>query len=140
MGAPQLRYPEMLVETYEKSKHFDLMNSWYRGWNYQPIPEEYMPKIGYVVGGCVMQFLALTDCNVAWLEGFISDPASDPETRRRAIEIAQELVLTHARTLGLTRLFTFVRRQHVLETALQACKDNGVKAFSTPGFLIEGAL
>ena len=131
---------DLSVEEYDKGKHFSLMNSWYREWGYDPIPEKYMPSIGYVVGDCVMQFLALTDCNVVWFEGFISDPKSDPEMRRKSINLAQELCTNKARSLGFTRMFTFVRRQHVLDIAMKACSDNGVPALSTPGFLIEGAL
>jgi hypothetical protein len=77
---------------------------------------------------------------VAWFESFISDPQSDPETRRRAIEIAHECCIAKVRALGIDRIFTFVRRQHVLETALKSAEANGVSATSTPGFLIEGTV
>lgn len=139
-SADQFRFPDLRVEEYDRAKHLALMTSWYVGWGYEPIVEEHLPSIGFVVGNCVMQFLVLTDCGVVFYDCFISDPKSDPETRKRAIEVAHELCAMKARSLGYKRVVTFVSRQHVLDTAMKSFKANDSEPRVTQGWLLEGGL
>lgn len=102
----------MLDRPYQK-EDYHLIKEWMEK-RQKDIPKESrLPKWGIVVGECAMVFLVQTDCNVAILEYFITDPEASAEKRQLAcdtgIKLAEEFALKEgyeviAATVGVPRV------------------------------------
>lgn len=82
-----MQFYEVGEEDYEE------INGWYKGHNLDPLDNDLFPLTGIIVPGIAAGFLIRTDCAVAFLEGFVTNPLADKENRRIAIDkIAEHLI------------------------------------------------
>ena len=89
---------------------------WYKA-REMPVPATDMPNIGYIIDGLAAGFLIQTDCGVAFLDGFISNPTSDPNERDLALDEITGELLREAEELGYQEIAAFTRNHSIEKRA-----------------------
>lgn len=109
----------LMVEKWEPAKHLPLMRAWLEGHGMTVLPELDLltPPVGFVVGGIVLGHLRLTDSAWAYMDNFISDPASEKAERRAAIRVLSDLLTVEARARGVLYLAGFTHHTSRIEDA-----------------------
>jgi len=89
----------MIVERY-KPTQYEEINTWFKERKGDSIPEAFLSPTGFIVPGVAAGFLIKTDCNVCFLEPFISNPKAPKELRELALEGIVEALENEATKLG----------------------------------------
>lgn len=73
-----------MIERYAPHQ-YSMINQWFRDHKGENIPESFLPQTGFIVPGVAVGFLINTDCNVCFLEPFISNKNVTKELRTQAL-------------------------------------------------------
>lgn len=92
------------------------IGDWYKA-RELPTPMASVPNIGYIIDGLAAGFLIQTDCGVAFLDGFISNPNSDPNERDLALDEITGELLREAEEAGYQEIAAFTRSHSIEKRA-----------------------
>ena len=84
---------------------FHQIFSWYERRNLAHPPFELYPPRGFIVTGVAAGFLIKTDCNIAFLEHFISNPDRSKEHRADALDKIAERLIEACRVTGVIAIY-----------------------------------
>lgn len=88
----------MIVRRYEP-KDFDQIKEWGQQWGVT-YDEDQFPNVGFIIDGIGAYFLYQTDSTVCWLENMVTKRGVDPETKRKALDLLVDAILTEAKAQG----------------------------------------
>jgi hypothetical protein len=94
-----------MVERFVPS-HLPMIQSWYVGHGWEPIPEDEIPPLGWVTDCCAM-WAFRTETSIALIENLISDPAAHPRRVLRSMRELAPVVLSELRALGIKKTLTY---------------------------------
>lgn len=94
----------MQVERWQPVLHVPLVEGWIRarGLGDAAGDVSLLSPDGFVVGGIAVGFVYLTNSNLAFMDGFMTDPSSSREDRSAALDALIVLLMAEARDLGYT--------------------------------------
>ena len=93
------------------------INAWYKARGVHPLGPGQARMTGYIVDGVAAGFLMQTDAEVAYLENMVSNPAADPRTASRAIDIITSALMARARALGFKQVAAITQHASVARRA-----------------------
>lgn len=112
MQATAEKTHELKTRIYKPEDYETLASWWDKHPQWKPVPEEWLPKVGFVVDSdgspICAGFLYFTNSTIAWLEYIVSDPDSDKETRSEAVDVLINQLTTQAIKVGFKVHFTSV--------------------------------
>lgn len=104
-----------MTRRYTKEDYVKLCE-WWKGWDWQPVPEKHLPELGVVADECVAGFLYFKDSPIAWVEWVVSDPTVEKEVRRKALHEVLEEISKLAKENGALVLYTSTNKASYEET------------------------
>ncbi|MCB0801738.1 MAG: hypothetical protein KDB74_01455 [Flavobacteriales bacterium] len=69
---------------------------------------EYLSDIGYMVEGIAAAFLYTTNSKVCWIESYISNPDTNKNERKHALDFITEAIIQHAKELQFEAMICFI--------------------------------
>lgn len=90
-----------MVKEYDSSK-YRMLCSWWESWGLPVIPQDMLPTYGLTVSNIAAGFLIVTDCNLGFLEFFISNPESDEKMRDLALDQITKGLMEYGNSVGIT--------------------------------------
>lgn len=124
-----------LSERFDYDTHAPLLAAWQRarGLPGDVGPRELYPRTGLVVDGCAAGFLYRTDARgVAYLDGFIADPAVDADRRARALDILVAELVRAADEGGVVALWAQTPHRSLVEVG----ERHGFRKWSTGACIV----
>lgn len=94
----------MSVERWSREVHGLLLEQWANERLWPAFAFAFLPRFGFVVDGIVAGFLYRTDSAVCYLDSFISDPKSDRDARRAALDLLIDALKAEAKELKFTAI------------------------------------
>lgn len=107
-----------MVERY-KPHQYEMVNDWFKDRKGDSIPEPFLSPTGFIVPGVAVGFLIKTDCNVCFLEPFISNPKASKELRSIALNDIMEHLEREASKLGYRFIYGIATASTMIEYALK---------------------
>lgn len=90
------------------------VNRWHALHEMPVIGYDDLPEIGFIVPGVCAGFLYQTDSSVCMLDGYISNPESEKNARKDALDAITFLLITTAKDLMFTTIMAFTKNQSVM--------------------------
>lgn len=106
-----------MYRRYFKEDDYNTIKTWWKDWGWQPIPLEFLPEVGIIIGDtdgdvCAV-FLYKTDTPIYWAENFISDPKVAGSRRKEAMQMLLEEMQEEVKVLGGKVIMSAVRHNHL---------------------------
>ncbi len=98
---------------------YTTVSGWYRERNMIPVPKDMLPPTGIFIPGIACAHICFTDSNVAFFEGFISNPETSHRERKEALDMTIDYFMRLAKDRGCKG--AFVLCQH--PTISKGCKE-----------------
>jgi len=112
----------MNIITYNKEKHYNILESWYKDWNLPITPSSWIPDTSYMVYNdlkpiCSGFLYQLGQTPMYFVEGIISNRSASKDERKEALdklikhayvvskELKGEILMTTTPRFSLTQLF-----------------------------------
>lgn len=114
---------DMNVLRFDPEVHLADMTQWYeiRG---RPAPGLCsLPVYGYVVPGLAAGFLYLTDSDIAFADGLVTNPNAPIFDRTNALDAISDEIIATAKRLGVSKLLGFVSKRG----SQYLCRNHGLK-------------
>lgn len=105
------------VLPFDPAQHVAMLQHWAAGWDGIAIQPDLLPKRGFVIEDLVALFLYRTDSPVAYLDGIITNPASNEAERSAAIDLVVGAAFDAARADGYRVLIAVTPRMAIVERA-----------------------
>lgn len=102
----------MYMKPVESADFFEIF-SWYDKRGLKHPPFEMYPPRGVVVKGVAAGFLIKTDCNIAFLEHFISNPDRTKEHRTDALDKIAERLIEACRVSGVLAIYALTEHPSI---------------------------
>lgn len=96
-----------------------MINQWYKDRKCDSLPEPFLPPTGFIVPGVAVGFLINTDCNICFLEPFISNPKASQELRSLALNDIMEHLEREASKLGYRFIYGIASAPTMIEHAVK---------------------
>ena len=87
---------------------YPLISSWWNARSFPPIPPQFLPPTGFIVGDHAAGFLYSTDSGIAWMEWITTNPQSVKIDRDNALNSLIDALTVEAKRLGFSAVFTSV--------------------------------
>lgn len=94
---------------------YDEVCAWYEARGMNPPDRSMLPQVGYIVPGVAAGWLCQTDCDLAFLDGYVTHPEASKERRHDALDAITGALLEDAGNRGF-------------KTVLVLSKDEGIIA------------
>lgn len=98
---------------------YSLVCEWWRRWKWDCLPESSLPDIGVIVDvdgvDTCAAWLVETNCDLAMIEWFISNPAAR-KNRREALSLAVHFLMDIAKSKGFAAVVSTVRNPHLIRS------------------------
>lgn len=107
----------MEVRRYDPERDADDLRAWCEGWGVGAEIVDVHPQLGFIVPGLAVVFLYRTDSPLAMVDGLVSNPASDPDERGKAVDLIMGELFEVARALGFRLAFVYTAVQAGLDRA-----------------------
>jgi hypothetical protein len=91
---------------------------WYAAWGQLPPPLDLLPTFGLVAEDVAAGFLIVTDCNLALLEFFISNPKKTSVERNQALDEITDGLLEYGKSIGITNFKADTQIAKIKERAM----------------------
>src|ERR1700677_5048562 len=98
----------MNIRKIDLNKDYETLNKWLVGHNKPILSQDLYSDSGFMVNELVAGFLYKTNSSICLVENFVSDPASEKNERRRAINTLFETIIKEAKDLKFKMIFTAV--------------------------------
>lgn len=99
----------MNIRKINLDKDYETITKWLKLHNKPILNKELLSDSGFMIDEIVAGFLYKTNSSVCLVENFISDPASEKNARRIAINILFETIIKEAKDLNFQFMFTAVQ-------------------------------
>lgn len=106
-----------------KPEDYSQLTGWYKLRDAPVPPIEFFSDHGYIMDGVAAGFLYLTNSAVAIIDGYISNPESDKNTRDNALDWITIHLTAHAKTAG----YKLIKCDSKLKEVITRAKDHGFK-------------
>jgi len=93
---------------------YKVVTSWWKAHNWPILPEQYLPKTGYVISNICAGWLYRTDSKIAWIEWIISNPKSNKLERAIGIKLLVKTLLDKAKELGFDVVFSSIKHPNLM--------------------------
>ena len=103
---------------------YNEINKWYHQRNLEGVPSEQLPAYGLMVPGVAASYLVQTDSKIAFIEGFIGNPAATKTQLYFAMEDIHAGLLKAAKEFGYKKVFIFTKHPTIVGT----CEKNRYQA------------
>ena len=105
-----------MVDIYNTEKHYGLLEEWWRGHGQTPVPEPFLPKLGYIsyrddVPVCAAWVAMSNSHGVCYMEFFVSNPDYEGH-KLAATRDLFTVVKTTLKELGYAIMFAAVDDEH----------------------------
>lgn len=97
-----------------RTEDMGMVNSWYMAHGDQPITLDSLPQTGLIEPGIAAGFLYKTDSNIAWLEGFVTNPEAPPSARNEALDNIANALMVSAKALGFRQVIAMVENPRMM--------------------------
>lgn len=104
----------MNIRSFDFDKDYLTICSWYRSYDKQPPYKTALSKTGYIVEDICVGFLYKTDSNIAFIEGYISNPKSDKNIKHKALDLITENLIMDAKDNGFKTIISMSNNKHVI--------------------------
>lgn len=94
---------------------YEMIASWWKAHEWQPIPLNFLPKIGIIVNEQAAGFIYSTDSKICLLEWIVVDPCAEKLARREALDFLFFQSEVIAKELGFQAIFSSVSHQGLLD-------------------------
>lgn len=108
----------MRAVTADRVRDLPEINQWQRAHGKSPYHIDELPKHGFIVHGIACGWIYLTDSNICFPDGFVSNPARTSEERHEAFVIIGTLMHGAAMALGCRRAVVFTENDGIVKRAL----------------------
>jgi hypothetical protein len=98
----------MNIRKIDLSKDYETLNKWLIGHNKPVLSRDLYSDSGFMINELVAGFLYKTNSSICLVENIISDPSSEKNERRRAINTVFETIVKEAKNLNFKMIFTAV--------------------------------
>lgn len=99
----------MNIRKIDLNKDYEILTNWLLLHNKPIINKELLSDSGFIIDDIVAGFLYKTNSAVCIVENFISNPISDKNDRRIAINTLFETIIKEAKNLNFQFMFTAVQ-------------------------------
>lgn len=97
------------------AKDYAAVSAWWTAHKWPAIPQDCLPKTGFIVDGLAAGFLYRSDSSICWLEWIIGNPQSDKLLRNEALDQVIAALICEAQRLGARMIFTSVVHPRLIE-------------------------
>jgi hypothetical protein len=97
-----------MIRKIELDKDYETLSLWLKNHNKPSMNKELFSDSGFMVDEIVAGFLYKTNSSICLVENFISDPASEKNARRTAINTLFKTIIEEAKSCGFKMMFTSV--------------------------------
>lgn len=101
------------------------LQNWYVLHDQSPESVYLLSDIGFIVDDYAAAFLYTTNSNVCWIESYISNPNTDKNERKKALDMITDEILKKAKELNYKVIICFIENK----STYNRCLDYGF----TPG-------
>ena len=108
----------MMVRRF-KDSDYAMISSWYTKRNMKPMSRDLLPAFGFIVEDIAASFMYVADGKLALLEGSITNPSQPKEQRTQAMLQIFTGLTSHAKELGLKRMYSVTRLPVIADYAKQ---------------------
>ena len=91
-----------MVKKFDFNKHYRMLCSWWAKRDMAPIPEDMIPTFGLVVDNIAAGFIIVTDCNLGFLEFYISNKDAQKIERDLALDLITRGLMEHGQEMGIS--------------------------------------
>lgn len=78
-----------------------------------------LPTLGFIVPGVAAGFMYVVEGRFGILEGFVSNPEYSRQLRKDALDVITDLLINHAKTVGLGSIMAFTQSEPIKERCVQ---------------------
>jgi len=85
------------------TEDYKTVSSWWKQWDWDGIPEAFLPENGLVVTADVpvcAAFIYRTDTPIYWVENYISDKSAEKPIRSEALDLLVSACIKKAKEMG----------------------------------------
>ena len=108
------------LEQYKPDKHYELLETWWRGYDWEPVPKDGLPPSGFVAykedQPLAAGFLYDTDSPWALIEWIVGNPESKKQDRRDAVDKVMEGLIVIAELKGKKYIHSVTRHKGLIKT------------------------
>lgn len=120
-----------MYKRYFENDDYLMLREWWDAWKWVPIPKEFLPPTGIVIGDddgdiCAV-FIYRTDTPIAWVENYISNPNAKGVRRKEAMRRLIIEAEKEAKSLGFSVIMSAVKHDNL---ALKLIQGGFIKADS----------
>lgn len=98
------------------NENYKILEKWWLGHNWPPVPRSMLPKIGFIVNDTVAGFIYTTDSEICIIEWIISDPESHKIKRKESLDFLLKLLCDTAKDLGFKACFTYAKNGGLMQS------------------------
>jgi hypothetical protein len=89
------------------------LDRWYHERNMPPMSNEFIPAVGFIVKDGAAGFLYMSECDMAYIEGFITPCNISFREREDALNLVTQALVNEAENLGIRKLMVVTEHQGV---------------------------
>lgn len=109
----------MQARLFDKKRDYEELYSWFEGWKMPPLPKEFLPEIGLIVGDVktdyAVGFLYRTDSAFCWLEWITGNPKETSIKRNQALDILIKDIIDIAQAEGFKAIHMSLRHEKLIK-------------------------
>lgn len=102
----------------ERTDH-EKINSWNNARCLPFIAEHMFPDVGYVVDDIAAGFLYQTDSSLCFIDGYISNPASDKAERKEAFDLITDNIIRAAKDHGFLSILAYTQHPEIMKRCVR---------------------
>lgn len=100
-------------------KDHNTINLWQNAHGLARLEEHLFPSVGYIVENVAAGFLYQTDSSLCFIDGYISNPASDKAERREAFDQITDNVIRTARDHGFRNILAYTQHPEIMKRCVR---------------------
>ena len=94
---------------------YDTLCSWWKSYDWPPIPLEALPQQGLIIDGVCAGFIYQTDSSIALMEWIVGNKQSNAILREEKLTELVVGLKSMAKTLGFTTVFSAVKHPNLIK-------------------------
>jgi poly-gamma-glutamate capsule biosynthesis protein CapA/YwtB (metallophosphatase superfamily) len=106
-----------------KKEDIQTVNEWEKAWGLNPSALDHYPETGFIVEEVCAGFLYKTDSSICFIDGYISNPKTEKEIRKKALDLVTEEIFKAGKEMGFKTCIAYTENPAVRSR----CLDNNFK-------------
>jgi len=91
-----------MVKEFNETRDYKELVSWYHARDLVAPGLDMLPTYGLIIKGIAAGFIIVTDCNLGYLEFYISNPHTDKKERDLALDLITRGLIEHGESVGIS--------------------------------------